>query len=588
MNTEKVSISSKKPRLSFWQIWNMSFGFLGIQFGFALQNANTSRIFESLGADKDNLAILWLAAPVTGLLMQPIIGYYSDKTWHPKWGRRRPFFAVGAILASIALVVMPNAPVLWIAVGTLWLMDASINVSMEPFRAFVGDMLPDDQRTKGFAMQSFFIGVGAIIASYLPYLFTNWIGLPNTTEDGSIAPSIKWSFYLGAIAFFGAVMWTVFNTKEYPPDEAENEVDENNNNPLVTSEYKPNTYRNIGASLTTVGVLLIVWFATAGLDKKLFVVCGILVLFGLSYLVASYLMKKSNYKSGFVQIVQDFQNMPKTMIQLAFVQFFSWFALFSMWIYSTAGVTSHIYDMKVDSNEIIELRQYLDANKGVLNKNLELDLNKEILTLEDKIESRDEAVVSMKLVNGFLKNKEGLRLSEKMTDKLDYIQKEYNTGADWVGVLFGNYNGFAAIAALFLPWLAARFGRRVTHLIALVLGGVSLMSFYYVSNPDLLNISMIGVGIAWSSILSMPYAILSAALPTNKMGYYMGIFNFFIVIPQIVAASILGFLVTQFFDSEFIYALVIGGSSMIVSGFLTLLVTDRQSTDPKTVDSEYI
>ncbi|MEM6523989.1 MAG: MFS transporter [Bacteroidota bacterium] len=580
MNTEKVSISSKKPRLSFWQIWNMSFGFLGIQFGFALQNANTSRIFESLGADKDNLAILWLAAPVTGLLVQPIIGYYSDRTWHPKWGRRRPFFAIGAILASIALVIMPNSPVLWIAVGTLWLMDASINISMEPFRAFVGDMLPDEQRTKGFAMQSFFIGIGAIVASYLPYVFTNWIGLPNTTEDGGIAPSIKWSFYLGAIAFFGAVMWTVLSTKEYPPDEDQNEGEETESNASIGTRYAPNTYRNIGITLMAVGLLLIFWFATAGLDKKLFVVCGILVLFGLSYFVASYLMKKGNYRLGFVQIVQDFQDMPKTMVQLAFVQFFSWFALFSMWIYSTAGVTSHIYDMKVDGKEVLELRQYLDSNQGVLNKNLEADLNEEILALEKEIDKGKEAVVSMKLVNGLLKNKESLNISEGIADKLDHIQKEYNTGADWVGALFGNYNGFAAVAALFLPWLAARLGRKVTHLIALALGGIGLISFYYISNPDLLTISMIGVGIAWASILSMPYAILSAALPTNKMGYYMGIFNFFIVIPQIVAASILGFLVTQFFNSEFIYALVIGGSSMIISGFLTLLVTDQQHPEP--------
>lgn len=576
MNTERISISSKKPRLSFWQIWNMSFGFLGIQFGFALQNANTSRIFESLGADKDNLAILWLAAPVTGLLVQPIIGYYSDRTWHPKWGRRRPFFAIGAIIASIALVVMPNSPILWVAVGTLWLMDASINISMEPFRAFVGDMLPDEQRTKGFAMQSFFIGIGAIVASYLPYVFTNWIGLPNTTEDGSIAPSIKWSFYLGAIAFFGAVMWTVFSTKEYPPDDEkkEQEVD---NNELVISRYGPNTYRNIGIALMTVGILLILWFATTGLDKKLFVVCGILVLFGLSYFIASYMMKRGNHRLGFVQIVQDFQNMPKTMIQLAFVQFFSWFALFSMWIYSTAGVTSHIYNMKVDSNEIMELKQSLDLNKRALDERLQIDLSEEIITLEQKVNDVNEAVVSMKLVNAFLKNKESLNISEEIISKLDYIQREYNTGADWVGALFGNYNGFAAIAALFLPWLAARLSRKLTHMISLCLGGIGLISFYFASNPNLLTISMIGVGIAWASILSMPYAILSAALPTNKMGYYMGIFNFFIVIPQIVAASILGFLVTQFFNSEFIYALVVGGVSMIISGFLTLLVTDKKT-----------
>ncbi|HMQ63098.1 MAG TPA: MFS transporter, partial [Flavilitoribacter sp.] len=217
----KVSISSKKPHLSFWQIWNMSFGFLGIQFGFALQNANVSRIFEKLGASQDELPILWLAAPVTGLLVQPIIGYYSDRTWLPKWGRRRPFFAAGAILATLALLLMPNASALWMAVLTLWLMDASINISMEPFRAFVGDMLPNEQRTSGFAMQSFFIGTGAVIASALPYIFTNWFGLANTAPAGMIPDAVKWSFYVGGFAYFSAVMWTVLKTQEYPPDDIE-------------------------------------------------------------------------------------------------------------------------------------------------------------------------------------------------------------------------------------------------------------------------------------------------------------------------------------------------------------------------------
>ncbi len=437
---DKISISSVKPRLSFWQIWNMSFGFLGIQFGFALQNANVSRIFETLGASKDELPILWLAAPVTGLLVQPIIGYYSDRTWHKKWGRRRPFFAVGAILATIALFLMPNSTALWMAVIMLWLMDASINISMEPFRAFVGDMLPDEQRTSGFAMQSFFIGLGAIIASALPWVFTNWFGISNIAPDGGIPDSVKWSFYLGGVAYFLAVMWTVFNTEEYPPDDLEKLREEN---------------------------------ASKGI-------------FG-----------------GLAESFMGIFKMPKTMVQLAFVQFFSWFALFAMWIYTTSAVTSHIYR------------------------------------------------------------------TEDTTSAL------YNEGADWVGICFAIYNGIAALVAFLLPVVAKKVSRRVTHQLALFCGGGGLISIYFISDPNLILISMIGVGIAWASILSMPYAMLSSILPANKMGYYMGVFNFFIVIPQIVAAGILGFMLRTFFGNISIYALIIGGVSMFIAGLLCLIVDDR-------------
>ena len=496
---ENVSIKSEKPRLSFWNIWNMSFGFLGIQFGFALQNANVSRIFETLGAEESNLAILWLAAPVTGLLVQPLIGYYSDRTWHPKWGRRRPFFAIGAVLASIALIIMPNSSALWMAAGTLWLMDASINVSMEPFRAFVGDMLPPEQRTQGFAMQSFFIGIGAIVASFLPWIFTNWIGLSNTAPHGEIPPSVKWSFYVGAAAFLGAVLWTVFSTKEYPPDEEEQKEHEK---PLVI-KYPPNTYMSIGISILLLSAALGYWFYYSELDKKLYVLCGILSVFGLAYTGSALFMQRNRYRNGFVQIVRDFQNMPKTMIQLSFVQFFSWFSLFAMWIYTTSAVTSHIYHSTDTSSAL------------------------------------------------------------------------YNDGADYVGILFGVYNGTSALAALLLPMLAKYTSRRVTHMISLLLGGSGLLSFYFIQDPTMLIISMLGVGIAWASILSVPYAMLSSSIPNEKMGYYMGIFNFFIVIPQIVAASILGFLLTSFFDNQSIYALVIGGSSMIFAGFLSLFVDDK-------------
>ncbi|ADR20741.1 MFS transporter [Marivirga tractuosa] len=437
---DNISIASKKPKLKFWEIWNMSFGFLGIQFGFALQNANVSRIFDTLGAEKESLPILWLAAPVTGLVVQPIIGYYSDRTWIPKWGRRRPFFAVGAILATIALFIMPNSPSLWIAAGMLWIMDGSINVSMEPFRAFVGDMLPNEQRSKGFAMQAFFIGIGAVIASVLPYVLTNWLGFSNEAPDGQIPDSVKWSFYIGGVAFFSAVMWTVFNTKEYPPDDIEKLKLENSERGIFT-----------GLAESFIGIF----------------------------------------------------KMPKTMVQLAFVQFFSWFALFAMWIYTTPAVTEHVY--------------------------------------------------------GTLDTKSAL----------------YNEGANWVGIMFGVYNGVAALAAFLLPQLAKYFGRKGTHMLALFCGAAGLISVFYVNNPDLLVISMIGVGIAWASILSLPYAMLSSALPSDKMGYYMGVFNFFIVIPQIVAAGILGFILKYFFNNDTIYALVIGGISMILAGLLSLWVRDK-------------
>lgn len=488
-----------KPRLNFWQIWNMSFGFLGIQFGFALQNANVSRIFETLGADKDQIPGLWLAAPVTGLLIQPIIGYLSDRTWHPVFGRRRPFFLIGAIFASIALIFMPNSPSLWVAAGMLWIMDASINVSMEPFRAFVGDMLPSEQRTRGFAMQSFFIGIGAVVASALPWLLTNVLNVANTAEAGVVPPSVKWSFYLGAFAFFAAVLWTVVKSKEYPPEEDEVKPEDE---PLVI-RFGPKIYLRNGIVLSAICVGSAYLFYATEVKQELYILSGIFGLFGLSYLIGAMFMRAGSYRNGFVQIVRDFQNMPKTMIQLAYVQFFSWFALFAMWIYTTSAVTSHVYGTSDTTSPI------------------------------------------------------------------------YNEGADWVGICFAMYNGFAAIFALSLPKLADRFSRRVTHMICLFAGAIGLSSIFLITNPFWLLASMVGVGIAWASILSMPYAMLAGCLPDNKMGYYMGIFNFFIVIPQIVAASILGFLVNTIFNDQTIWSLVMGGICMVIAGLLTLRVDDK-------------
>jgi maltose/moltooligosaccharide transporter len=438
-----ISISSKKPRLSFGQIWNMSFGFLGIQFGFALQNANVSRIFQTLGANIDDLAILWLAAPVTGLAVQPIIGYFSDRTWSDKWGRRRPFFAIGAILATIALLLMPNSTALWMAVIMLWLMDASINISMEPFRAFVGDMLPNEQRATGFAMQTFFIGIGAVIASALPYMFTNWFDVSNVAAEGVIPDSVKWSFYAGGIAYFCAVMWTVFTTKEYPPDD-------------------------------------IAALKAANAEEGIF--------------------------DGLIESFKGIFKMPRPMVQLSAVQFFSWLGLFAMWIYTTSAVTAQVYGTS------------------------------------------------------------------------DTTSAAYNDGSEWVGICFAVYSGVAALVAFLLPQLAKITSRRMTHLIALFCGAIGLFSVYFVTEPNHLLFSMIGVGVAWASILSMPYAMLSSILPANKMGYYMGVFNFFIVIPQIIAGLFLGFILKTFFENEAIFALIIGGISMIIAGLLCLRVEDNEVT----------
>jgi len=429
-----------KPRLSFWQIWNMSFGFLGIQFGFALQNGNMSRIFETMGAQEDKLAFLWIAAPTTGLLVQPIIGYLSDRTWSPRWGRRRPFFLVGAIFASLALMVMPHVSALWMAAGMLWIMDSSINISMEPFRALVGDLLPSNQRTAGFGFQTFFIGIGAVVGSLLPYIYTNWLHFSNVAPAGQIAPSLKYAFYTGGIVYFVAVAWTVFTTKEYPP--------------VDLAEFEAEKQRTSG------------------------------------------------FWNGVKESFSGIADMPRTMRQLALVQFFSWLALFSMWIYATPAITSHIYHTS------------------------------------------------------------------------DTTSKLYNEGADWVNVCFSVYNGVSALAALALPYIARATSRRVTHLICLTAGGLGLISIYFIQNPQLLLVSMVGVGIAWASILSIPYAMLAGALPSNKMGYYMGVFNFFIVLPQMLASVTLGFFTKQVFGGNSALTLVLGGCSMILSGLLTLRVHD--------------
>jgi maltose/moltooligosaccharide transporter len=437
-----------KPLLSFWQIWNMCFGFMGLQFGFALQNANVSRIFQTLGAGLEQVPLLWIAAPFSGLIVQPIVGYLSDRTW-TRLGRRRPYFLVGAVLAAAALFLMPRSPTLWVAAALLWVLDASINISMEPFRALVGDQLGSRQRPNGFALQSFFIGIGAVVASTLPWILAR-AGVSNeaagTSGAEAIPATVRLAFDIGAGAMLAAVGWTVIRTREYPPQ------------------------------------------ALLAFDDAL---------------------ETPQVRSGMLaSILRDLADMPPAMKRLAPVQFFSWLALFAMWIYTTAAV-AQVHFGSTDPHS--------DA---------------------------------------------------------------FNRGANWVGVLFGAYNGFAALAAVFIPVMVRRLGLRLSHLVNLWLGALALLSFLVIRDPNWLLLSMLAMGFAWASILSLPYALLSDSLPARKMGFYMGVFNFFIVIPQVLAAGMLGLLLRTLFGGAPIYALALGGLSLIVAGLLTLHVPGPAMQQP--------
>lgn len=437
----------KHPRLNLAQIWNMSFGFLGIQFGFALQNANASRILQTFGANVEHLSWFWLAAPLTGMIIQPIIGYYSDRTW-TRLGRRKPYFLAGAILTSIALIFMPNSgslstliPPMFIGAGMLMIMDASINVAMEPFRALVADLLPSEQRTLGFSIQTFLIGVGAVVASWFPYVLANWFGISGTADPGKIPDNVIFSFYIGAAVLLGTVLWTIFHTREYPP-----EIHKQFNKEVEQKEHK---------------------------------------------------------KRGFSNIFQDIIHMPKTMAQLGVVQFFSWFALFSMWVYTTPAV------------------------------------------------------------------------AERFFGTTDPSSDAFQEAGNWVGVLFGIYNAVAMIFALCLPIIAKYIGRRGTHALALICGGLGLLSFEIFTDAHMLIWSMVGVGIAWASILAMPYAMLAGAIPAAKMGVYMGIFNFFITIPQIINGIFNGFIVEHLYNREAIYALSTAGIFLLIAALSVFFVKDK-------------
>ncbi len=441
----------EKKQLSFWQIWNLSFGFLGIQFGFALQNANASRILQTFGADVEHLSWFWLVAPITGLIVQPIIGHYSDRTWN-RLGRRKPFFLTGAILAAMALSLMPNAsflsillPPMFIGAGILMIMDASFNVAMEPFRALVADMLPDKQQTVGFSVQTFLIGVGAVLGSWLPYIFAEYLGISKTAPEGQVPDNVIFSFYVGATILIAAISWTVIRTKEYPPEEY--------------AKYHPHD--------------------------------------------------AASEKAGLSQIFTDFLNMPDKMKQLGLVQFLSWFALFSMWVYTTSAVATHVYDLPISDNK----------------------------------------------------------------------SSEFQEAGNWIGVIFGVYNLISAIYAMFLPLIARKTSRKTTHAISLAAGGIGLMSIYFISDPFYLIFSMIGVGMAWASILAMPYAMLANSIPSGKMGIYMGIFNFFIVVPQIINGIIGGLIVKYVYDSQPIYAIVAAGICMILGAVAALRINDSEGSE---------
>lgn len=510
-----------KPALRAGQIWNMSFGFLGIQIGFDLQNGNVSRIFQTLGAEVDQLAILWIAAPMTGLIVQPIIGHLSDKTWigiGGRYGRRRPYFLIGALLASLALFIMPNSPVLWVAAGTLWLMDASLNITMEPFRAFVGDSLPDRQSTIGYAMQSFFIGAGAVIAGALPWMMTNWLGLSNVAPEGQIPETVRWAFYIGGAALLAAVCWTVFTTKEYSPQElagfeaARREASAVAARPRSAAQFVRGSLGWIVAGLLVAAFVVLArsdarpaFLGTIVIAQELYVLAVLLGGFGVIQLAAAALRARGQSENGFMEVVSDLYAMPRTMRQLAVVQFFSWFAMFAMWIYGTPAVAEYHFAAP------------------------------------------------------------------------DPATRGYQDAADWWSLLGSVRNGLAAAAALGFIVIAARIDRSRLHAINLLLGAAGFASMLLIRDPALLWVSMIGVGIAWASIVSLPYAILAGCVPAEKMGIYMGVFNIFIVVPQLLAATVLGFLVTNLFGGAPIYAMVIAAASFVLAAAATLFVTDGQA-----------
>lgn len=485
-----------KPQLSFWQLWTVSFGFLGVQFGFALQNANVSRILSDLGADLHSLSLFWLVAPIMGLIIQPIVGAASDRTW-TKLGRRSPYLLAGAVAATIGMLLMPNAP-LFVAFmapmifGALMLalMDASFNVAFQPFRSLVSDMVPAKQRNAGYSIQSLLINIGAVIGSILPFVLTNVVGLENTAEAGQVAPSVVWAFYIGATVLLGSVLWTVFKTKEYPPEE---------------------------------------YYQYQGLTQQE---------------AQEALAKEKAQKRTLGEKLSEFwglmKTMPKTMRQLAVVQFFSWFALFIMWVYTMPAIAQHIWG--VDAHWFDP--HYIEQMGGVPAE----------------------------------------------------IAQAKGAAGDWVGILFAAYSLFAAIFSVFLSKLADTLGRKFVYSVSLLAGGIGYLSFMMIQAPEITTVNlliteidvpegavslfvpMIGVGVAWAAILAMPYAMLAGSLPPSKTGVYMGIFNFTIAAPQIVSGLLTGWILSSVFDNEAINIIMLAGGAMICGAIAVLFVNDKEQT----------
>lgn len=492
----------EKPRQSWRGLWNISFGFFGIQIAFGLQNANVSRIFQSLGSDVGSLALLWIAGPVTGLLVQPIIGHFSDSTWG-RFGRRRPYFLAGATLAALALVGMPNASVLLAAALLLWMLDASINISMEPFRAFVGDMVAPSQRTTGYAFQTAFIGTGAVLGSLAPFAMAK-LGVSNIATAGAIPDSVRYSFYLGAVAIFGAVLWTVLTTREYSPEQMRafnNGAAQDFRHELPDARL-PGILTLAGAVLMVVGALLLGVIYHWSLEHDLYVLSGLLAGAGALMLVAAAMVRGGS-DNALVQIMSDLVRMPDQMWRLALAQFFSWLALFILWIFTTPVVTQYVFH------------------------------------------------------------------------STDTAAKAYNDGADWVGVLGAVYNGVAALAAFALPLLAKRIGAARTHIVCLLVGAASFGSLLVIRDQYMLLLPMIGIGFTWASILTMPYVILASVLPQHKFGIYMGLFNFFIVLPQLVVATVMGAIIHAFFPTEPIWTMACAAVVMVLAAAAMLLVRNE-------------
>jgi len=568
----KTSSGVEKPSLGLGSIINLSMGFMGIQMGFGLQNGNASRILADYGADVHHLSWFWIVAPLTGLIVQPIIGHMGDNTWG-KLGRRKPYFLIGAILASLGLIFLPNSniiagesmaaseflgisAILWIGIAFLALMDVSFNISMEPFRALVGDMLPKRQGTLGFSVQTILIGLGAILGSFLPWILHNWFGVANTAEIGSIAPNVVWSFYVGAIILMGTILYTIATTTEYPPED----------------------------------------FARFQGKEKAEVV-----------------------KTPISEIFVDAWKMPQRMRRLGLVQFFSWFALFTMWVFTTIAISQNSYDVEVDAKnynlalaelekmpvpanpeeaedhqKMIEDFGSIKPKDGLyfINSTQARKLAEDAFLSNAELEAAIAPVLSAapsELIEGakgeVLKNAEVLSyllaqkdagFDDRVMASLEYkfTRSQHDLGGDWTGVLFGTYNAIATVFAFLLTFIAKRTSRKFVHILSLVAGGIGLISMNFIHDPSYLLISMVGVGMAWASILTMPYALLIDSLPASKMGVYMGIFNFFIVIPQIINAVIGGPIVHSFFGDYAIYYLAFGGVLFLLAAIFTLRIKE--------------